>query len=135
MNKDLKYLNDNKFFDVKGFLNYITYKYQEYDSIFGRKIIMNILNEAASHWNYEDMEFITRVSLMLNVDIIEVKLFADPLMIHTPSNNDKLLRKYELVDNMEKYLVNRGVDFEKLVLLIIQVSMKNIISISDILMN
>ena len=33
MNKDLSYLNDNKYFDVNGFLNYINNEYPESNSV------------------------------------------------------------------------------------------------------
>jgi hypothetical protein len=84
MNKDLDYLNDNKYFDVNGFLKYINNKHPECGSGFVAKIIMKILNEAATEFNYDDMEFITRVSFMLDIDVDDVKKFADDLMIKTP---------------------------------------------------
>ena len=84
MNKDLSYLNDNKYFDVNGFLKHINKKHPECGAGFVAKIIMNILNEAATDYNYDDMEFITRISFMLNLDIDDVKEFADTLMMETP---------------------------------------------------
>ena len=84
MNEDLNYLNDNKYFDVNGFLKYINKKHPECGSGFVAKIIMKILNEAATEFNYDDMEFITRVAFMLDIDIDDVKQFADDLMIKTP---------------------------------------------------
>ena len=84
MNSDLSYLNDNKYFDVNGFLKYIIGKHSECGAGFVTKIIMNILNEAATEFNFDDMEFITRVASMLNLDIDDVKQFADDLMVETP---------------------------------------------------
>jgi len=84
MNTDLSYLIDNKYFDVNGFLKYINGKHSECGSGFVEKIIINILNEAATKFNFDDMEFIERVAFMLNMDIDDVKKFADDLMIETP---------------------------------------------------
>lgn len=84
MNDDLKYLDDKKFFDVNGFLIYLHNKFPETNNDYVNRIILNIMNEAATDFNYDDMEFITRIAIMLpQISIDDIKKFANEWMIKT----------------------------------------------------
>ena len=85
MNDDLKYLVQNKFFDYDGFMIALMSKEPAVTLPFVRKIILNILNDAAYEWNYDDGTFLSRVCMMIpGVDLDFISIFADPLMINTP---------------------------------------------------
>lgn len=83
-NKDLKYLKDNGYFDVDGFLDYMFIFYPETNNVYVTRMIFRILNEAASEYNYEDGEFVHRIASMIP-DLSEdvVTRFAHPIMMET----------------------------------------------------
>ena len=85
MNEDLKYLNDNNYFDINSFMAFLEERFpgpMKYP--FTRELVMNILNDAALDWNYCDGEFLNRlVNMIPELTWDDVIKFADALMIET----------------------------------------------------
>lgn len=83
MNEQLKYLSENKYFDVKAFMNWLEEEFPEpMKTAFTRELVMNIMNEAADEYNYDDGQFLNRlVNMIPELTWDDVIQFADALMI------------------------------------------------------
>ena len=86
MNEDLKYLNENGYFDVPGFMHFLSEQFPEpMKCTFTQIVIMNILNDAAAEYNYDVGQFITRiVSMIPEITWDDVIEYADALMVANP---------------------------------------------------
>ena len=91
MNKELKYLNDHKYFDVENFKNWLSEEFPEpMRCSFTRDLIDNILDEAATEYNYEDGQFCNRlVNMIPELTWDDVIQFADALLIDSKGENNE----------------------------------------------
>ena len=89
MNEQLKYLSEHKYFDVEAFMNWLEKEFPEpMKTAFTRELVMNIMNEAADEYNYDDGQFINRlINMIPQLTWDDVIQFADTLMITSKGEN------------------------------------------------